>query len=141
MNGCQELLKQFVATQQTDSAGSHEQRSKIVEETRRVLNLVEDVDGIARQTRMLSFNVSIEAARAGEFGRGFSVIGDEIRKLASEARDLAKEIRERVEVLSRTVTVDLQQESEQQERAQRDAIANIAGTLSGLSVDLVTLIT
>ena len=85
MNGCQDLLKRFVDKQQANARDAAEQRSRVVAQTRGVLDLLETVDGIARQTRMLSFNVSIEAARAGEFGRGFSVIGDEVRKLASES--------------------------------------------------------
>ena len=140
MKGCQNLLKQFVNKQQANSQGAAEQRSRIVAQTRSVLDLLEKVDGIARQTTMLSFNVSIEAARAGEFGRGFSVIGDEVRKLAFEVRDLSKEVRERVESLTQVITKNLQQESEQREHDERDAVANIAKTLSAMSDDMKTLI-
>ncbi len=140
MKGCQVLLKRFVDKQQADARDGAEQRSRVVAETQGVLNLLENVDGIARQTRMLSFNVSIEAAHAGEFGRGFSVIGDEIRKLASEVQELSKGVRERVETLTRTITKNLQQESEQREQAEHDAVANIAGTLSALSDNLATLV-
>ena len=141
MTGCQALLTRFVDKQQADARDGAEQRSRVVAETQGVLNLLENVDGIARQTRMLSFNVSIEAAHAGEFGRGFSVIGDELRKLASEVQELSKGVRERVETLTRTITKNLQQESEQRERAEHDAVANIAETLSALSGNLMTLVT
>ena len=140
MKGCQDLLKRFVDKQQANARDAAEQRSRVVAQTRGVLDLLEKVDGIARQTRMLSFNVSIEAARAGEFGRGFSVIGDEVRKLASEVRDLSKEVRERVETLTQVITKNLQQESEQREHDEHDAVAIIAGTLSAMSDDMKTLI-
>ena len=126
--------------QQANARDAAEQRSRVVAQTRGVLDLLEKVDGIARQTRMLSFNVSIEAARAGEFGRGFSVIGDEVRKLASEVQELSKEVRERVETLTQVITKNLQQESEQREQGEHDAVANITETLSALGDNLMTLV-
>jgi len=141
MKGCQGLLKRFVDTQQADAQDGAAQRARVVAETQSVLNLLESVDGIARQTRMLSFNASIEAAHAGESGRGFAVIGDEIRKLASEVQELSKAVRERVETLTETITKNLQQESEQREQAEHEAVANIGETLSALSGNLMTLVT
>ena len=56
---------------------------------------------IAEQTNLLSLNASIEAARAGEAGRGFSVVAEEIRKLADGSRQAADEINKVVEVIEK----------------------------------------
>jgi methyl-accepting chemotaxis protein len=57
-----------------------------------VSSAVELIDGIARQTRMLSINASIEAARAGQAGLGFAVVAGEVRSLASQTATATEEI-------------------------------------------------
>jgi methyl-accepting chemotaxis protein len=140
MGGCRELLDRFAERQLEDARLDDQQRSKIGEETVGVLTVLEGVNGIARQTMMLSLNVSIEAARAGDAGRGFAIIATEIRKLASGVQTLSTDIRARIEGLTRMVTVDLQEQAGRRESLQHDAIEKIRETLGALTDNLMMLI-
>ncbi|MHC1658265.1 methyl-accepting chemotaxis protein [Stenotrophomonas riyadhensis] len=61
--------------------------------SRRIVDIIGVIDGIAFQTNILALNAAVEAARAGEHGRGFAVVATEIRELSQRSASAAKEIK------------------------------------------------
>ena len=70
--------------------------NRISETSKKIENIIAEIESIASQTNLLSLNASIEAARAGEAGRGFAVVADEIRNLADQSAKSAVDTRELV---------------------------------------------
>ncbi|WP_188400205.1 methyl-accepting chemotaxis protein [Sporomusa sp. GT1] len=65
---------------------------KLGERSKEIGQIVDTIAGIASQTNLLALNAAIEAARAGEQGRGFAVVAEEVRKLAEQSQEAAKQI-------------------------------------------------
>ncbi|WP_163930716.1 methyl-accepting chemotaxis protein [Paraferrimonas sp. SM1919] len=79
-----ELSNKITATAQAAQDFKHE--------TDAIEKVLEVIQGVAEQTNLLALNAAIEAARAGEYGKGFSVVADEVRTLASKTRASTEEI-------------------------------------------------
>ncbi len=99
--------------------GAAKSMSSLSEQSKKINNVLTVIGSIAEQTNLLALNAAIEAARAGEQGRGFAVVADEVRSLASRTQESTLEINDMLSELHRLVTLSVNAMELSQERSIR----------------------
>ena len=133
-------------------AGSVNDSSEVIqelsEETNNIVSVLGVIKGIAEQTNLLALNAAIEAARAGEQGRGFAVVADEVRSLASKTQESTANINDMLAKLKSGVEKAVNSMVTGKEKAEKtviyaakseESVSKISETLANISGNIIQI--
>jgi methyl-accepting chemotaxis protein len=115
--------------------------TELSNKTNEVSSVLEVITAIAEQTNLLALNAAIEAARAGEQGRGFAVVADEVRSLATRTRESIDQIQSTIGALQHDAknAVESMNDASQQANEKAEDVANVANLLVDITSEIKEL--
>ena len=133
--------QQQITSLAEDMRNSQEVIESLRNETESIGSVLDVIRGIAEQTNLLALNAAIEAARAGEQGRGFAVVADEVRTLASRTQESTEEINNMISRLQEQAAqaVTSMENSAQSSEKTSDMSQQAAETIASISGAVSTI--